>query len=149
MSEERVLELLEEAYFDELESLMNYLAAARNLETFDGVDLGEDLLVDVDDELAHAKALSHRIDVLGGRVPGSEGFGVSQPFLQPREDPTDVVAIIEGSIEAESDAISTYQELAEVALDVGDHVTYELATTHLEDEEEHKREMQKLLRSFD
>lgn len=148
MSEERILELLEEAYFDELESQMNYLAAARNLETFDGVDLGEELLADVDDELAHAKAISERIDVLGGRVPGSEEFSVGQPFLQPREDPTDVEAIIRGSIEAESDAIDTYQELAEVAQEDGDYVTYELAVAHLEDEQKHRREMRDLLESF-
>lgn len=145
---DRILELLEKAYFDELESQMNYLAIATNLETFDGVDLGEKLLLDVDDELQHAKALAERISDLGGHVSGSENFNATQPYLQPPEDHTDVKSAIKGSIQAETEAIATYRELATLAQSQKDYVTYELAVQHLEDEEKHKSEMEDLLKSF-
>lgn len=142
-------DLLTQAYYDEMESLMNYLAIGNNLETFDGVDLGEELLADVDEELDHAKAIAERLDVMGVHVPGSFDFAPHQEELQPLEDHSDVVSVLKGSIKAEKEAQELYREIAELAFEQGDHPTYQLAVEHLEDEEHHQSEMEDLLVEFE
>lgn len=145
---ETVLEVLEEAYYDELESIMNYLAIGQNLETDAGQRVSEMFLADVGEELNHAERLSERINVLGGHVSGSEEFTSTQTYLQPPEDHTDVLAVIEGSIEAEKAAQETYKRLIRKAQEQDDYVTEDLAIELLEEEQKHEREMKDLRADF-
>ena len=55
--------------------------------------------------------------------------------------------VVEGVIEAESDAVSTYQELVDLAEDADDPVTEDLAAELLADEEEHLVEFEGFLAS--
>lgn len=141
---ERVLELLEEAYFDELETIQNYIAHSENLQTVLGEELAEMFQEDVQEELGHAQDLAARIHTLGGQVPGSSEFTATQDSLQPPADSTDVLAVIDGAIEAERDAQETYRELIEEAGETGDYVTEDLAIRLLEDEETHESDLQDL-----
>lgn len=138
---ERVVELLEEAYFDELETIQNYIAHSENLQTVLGEELAEMFRADVQEELGHAQDLAARIHTVGGDVPGSLEFTATQDSLQPPEDSTDVLSVIDGAIEAEREAQETYRELIEEAADVGDHVTEDLAIRLLEDEENHESDL--------
>lgn len=144
MTNDKLLTLLEEAYYDELESIMNYLAIAQNLETDLGHTVAEEFMVDVDEELMHAKRLSARMNVLGKHVNGSFGFEATQDALQPSEDHGDVLSAIEGSIEAEQQAQDLYEDIIHEAQEVDDHVTEDLAIELLGDEQEHEREMKDL-----
>jgi bacterioferritin len=67
---------------------------------------------------------------------------MSQEALQPPEEATDELSVVEGVIEAESDAVATYRELIEAAEEAGDPVTEDLATELLADEEEHLAEFE-------
>jgi bacterioferritin len=60
--------------------------------------------------------------------------------LQPPEDSTDVLSVIRGVLDAESDAIDTYRGLIDAAEAADDPVTEDLAVTLLADEEAHRTE---------
>jgi bacterioferritin len=143
-TDDRVLELLEEAYFDELETIQNYIAHSENLQTVLGEELAEMFRQDVQEELGHAQELAARIHTLGGQVPGSAEFTPTQDSLQPPEDSTDVLSVIDGALDEETNAQEIYRELAEVAGDSGDFVTEDLAIRLLEDEENHASDLRDL-----
>lgn len=143
-SNERVLELLEEAYFDELETIQNYIAHSENLQTVLGEELAEMFRQDVQEELGHAQEIAARIHTLGGQVPGSAKFTPTQDSLQPPEDSTDVLSVIDGALDEEQNAQETYRELARVAGDSDDFVTEDLAIRLLEDEENHASDLRDL-----
>lgn len=74
------------------------------------------------------------------RLPGSAEFTARQDSLQPPEDSTDVLSVIRGVLDAETDAIDTYRELIEAAEEANDPVTEDLAVRLLADEEAHRTE---------
>lgn len=147
MSNDRVLELLIEAYFDELETMMNYIAVSENLETVAGEEVAESFSGDVSDELNHAQRLAERIHILGGDVPVSAAFEPDQIQYQTVGS-EDVEEAIEAAISAEQDAQEVYRELIEAAVAFDDPVTEDLAIELLEDEEGHERELRDLLAEF-
>jgi len=135
-----VTRLLREAYFDELETVMNYLANSIVLDGVRAEEIKESLQVDIQEELTHAQQLGERLKQLDEAPPGSMDFEAGQASLQPPADTTDVLSVIEGVIEAEEDAIGTYRELIEAATEGDDPVTEDLAVTLLADEEAHRTE---------
>jgi len=140
MSSDRVVELLQKAYFDELETVMNYQTNAIVLDGVRAEEIKDSLQQDIQEELGHAEQIGQRLKQLDASIPGSAGFTANQHSLQPPEDSTDVLAVIDGVLEAEEDAISTYRELITAAEDANDPVTEDLAVTLLSDEEAHRTE---------
>ncbi|WP_442905055.1 ferritin-like domain-containing protein [Haladaptatus sp. ZSTT2] len=139
MSEE-VTRLLRRAYSDEIETVMNYLTNAIILDGVRAAEIKESLDVDIEEELSHARLLGERLKQLDERPPSSYEFEARQQNLQPPEDSTDVLSVIEGVLEAENDAIDTYRELITAANEADDPVTEDLAVTILADEEAHRTE---------
>jgi bacterioferritin len=140
MSSDRVVELLRKAYSDEIETVMNYQTNAIVLDGVRAEEIKESLQQDIQEELTHAEQLGQRLKQLGARPPGSEEFVARQDSLQPPEDSTDVLSVIDGVLEAEEGAIATYRELIDAAEDADDPVTEDLAVTILSDEEAHRTE---------
>ena len=140
MSSDRVVELLRKAYTDEIETVMNYQTNAIVLDGVRAEEIKESLQTDIQEELGHAEMLGQRLKQLDARPPGSAEFVSRQDSLQPPEDSTDVLSVIEGVLEAEEDAIATYRELIEAAEAANDPVTEDLAVTVLSDEEAHRTE---------
>jgi bacterioferritin len=140
MSSERVLELLREAYSDEIETVMNYQTNAIVLDGVRAEEIKESLRQDIQEELTHAEQLGQRLKQLDARPPGSAEFVARQDSLQPPEDSTDVLSVIRGVLDAEEDAIETYRELVAAAEAADDPVTEDLAVTLLADEEAHQTE---------
>src|SRR5688572_33102223 len=99
-----ILELLERAYWMEMETVMSYVANAAALDGIRAEEIAEALETDVDEELGHARKFAGRIKELYGTPPGSLAFTAEQTELQPPEDATDVVAVIRGVIAAEAGA---------------------------------------------
>ena len=126
MSDNRaeVIELLKKAYSMELETVTNYLANSINLDGVRAEEIKKALAADVTEEIGHAQVLAQRIKQIGGTTPGSGDlvFGTQQ---QPPEDTTDVVAVIEGVIQAEETACALYNEIIR-ATDGTDYVTQDL-----------------------
>lgn len=145
---QEIIDLLIESYNAEIETIMNYLANGVNLEGIRADHVKESLLADVDEELGHAKELAKRIHTLGGTVPGSLSLNWTQQVMQPREDTTDVAAIIRGVIKAEEDAIAGYEKIIKACEGV-DYVTQDLAIELLGDEQEHRRQFMAYLREFE
>ena len=144
-----VTELLREAYNDELETVMNYLANGVVLKGVRAEEIKERLAADVQEELAHAQRLGDRLDQLDERPPASFEFESRQAALQPPDDPTDVLSVIEGVIAAEEDAIATYRSLIDAARAADDPVTEDLAIELLADEEAHRTEFRGFLLEYE
>jgi len=149
MTSEDVVRLLKEAYSDEIETVQNYLANAILLETIRGEEVAESLKEDVQEELGHAEELGYRLRYHDERPPASMDLEPSQASLQPPEDTADVAAVIDGVIEAETDAIETYEALIDAAQAAGDHVTEDLAVQLLADEQAHKAEFLSFKREYE
>jgi bacterioferritin len=135
-----VTDLLKEAYLDEHETVLNYMTNAIVLDGVRAEEIKESLQTDIQEELTHAEQLGQRLKQLDERPPASGEFEASQHSLQPPEDSTDVLSVIDGVLDAEEDAIATYRSLIRAAEEEDDPVTEDLAVTILADEEAHRTE---------
>ena len=145
---ERVVKLLQKAYWMELETVMSYLAASVNLDGVRAQEIRESLAEDVEEELGHARQFAERIKELYGVVPGSEQFAAEQSFLQPPDEQTDIVHIIRGVIHAETGAIEHYTRIVEET-DRVDPVTQDMTIAILHDEQRHRRLFEGFLREYE
>jgi len=145
---QEIVELLTQAYWMEMETVMSYMANAANLDGIRAEEIAEALDEDVTEELGHARAFARRIKELYGTPPGSMDFTAAQTSLQPPADPADVVTVINGVIDAESGAIAHYNRIIE-ACDGVDWATQDMVIDILRDEEGHLRTFERYLREFD
>lgn len=148
MSNQPILDALIQSYNDELETMMNYLAASVNLEGVRAEHIKKSLEADISEEFGHAQLLAKRIHVIGGDVPGSQALSWQQSFLQPPKKSTDVLAIIKGVIEAEEQAIAGYQKIIDLC-EGKDYPTQDMAIEILSDEQSHRREFVGFLKEFE
>ncbi|WP_267639864.1 ferritin-like domain-containing protein [Haloarchaeobius amylolyticus] len=140
MTDQQVVDLLKKAYSDEIETVMNYMTNAIVLDGVRAEEIKESLDQDIQEELTHARQLGNRLKQLDEAPPGSMEFEARQETLQPPEDTTDVLSVIEGVIDAEEDAIETYRALIDAAEAANDPVTEDIAVSLLADEEAHRTE---------
>jgi bacterioferritin len=143
-----IIELLESAYWMEIESVMSYITNSVNPDGVRAQEIREALEEDIQEELGHAQKFANRIKELDGVVPGSEEFRAEQSYLQPPDDQTDIVHVIKGVIEAESGAIEHYNRIIETT-DGVDWVTQDMVIEILRDEEGHRRLFQGFLREYE
>src|SRR5918998_1718324 len=145
---EQIIELLKQAYWMELETVMSYVSNSINPDGVRAQEIKESLAEDVQEELGHAQQFGERIKELYGVVPGSMEFTPEQKYLQPPASQTDIVHIIRGVIEAESGAIEHYNRIIEFC-DGIDYVTQDMVIGILRDEEGHRRLFEGFLREFE
>jgi bacterioferritin len=145
---EELIQLLEEAYWMEIETVMSYIANSTNPDGIRAQEVIEALEGDIQEELSHAQAFAQRIKELWGVVPGSLKFKAEQSFLQPPETQTDIVHVIKGVIEAEKGAIEHYTRIIEHC-DGVDFVTQDMVIGILHDEEGHLRLFEGFLREYE
>ena len=143
-----IIELLEQAYWMEIESVMSYIANSVNPDGIRAQEIKEALEEDIEDELGHAQRFAQRIKELYGVVPGSTEFQAEQTFLQPPDEQTDVVHVIRGVLEAETGAIEHYNRIIEFT-DGLDFVTQDMVIAILHDEEGHRRLFEGYLREYE
>jgi len=148
MTTQEVTDLLKKAYSDEIETVMNYLTNSIVLEGVSAEEVKESLETDIQEELNHAEMLGQRLKQLDERPPASYDFEARQESLQPPEDSTDVLSVINGVLDAEEDAIQTYRSLVDAADEAGDPVTEDIAVTILSDEEAHRTEFRGFKREY-
>jgi bacterioferritin len=143
----KLIEMLEKAYWMEMETVMSYLANSVNPDGVRAQEIIEALRQDITEELDHAQQFANRIKELYGVVPGSEDFHAEQSYLQPPEHQTDIVHVIKGVIEAESGAIEHYNRIIEFSEGV-DYVTQDMVIGILRDEQAHRRLFEGFLREY-
>jgi len=144
---EHLIEMLTQAYWMEIETVMSYLASSINPDGVRAQEIIESLEEDVEEELDHAKQFGNRIKELYGVVPGSLDFNAEQSYLQPPDEQTDIVHVIKGVIEAETGAIEHYNAIIEFC-EGRDPVTQDMVIEILHDEEGHRRLFEGFLREY-
>lgn len=142
-----IIAALRQAYNMEVETVINYLANSLHLEGVRAEFIKQALATDIQEELGHAQQLGHRIKQLGGTIPGSTHLKMTQKSLEPPEDPTDVVDVIKGVLQAEEDAINHYRSIIKLT-DGEDYVTQDLAITLLGQEEAHRQDFEGFLKEY-
>jgi bacterioferritin len=145
---DEIIEFLKQAYFAELETVMNYVTNSVNPDGVRAQEVKESLEEDIQEELTHAQQFAQRIKELYGVVPGSTEFKAEQDSLQPPEHQTDVVHVIKGVIDAETKAIELYTRIVE-ATDEVDPVTNDMMIEVLHDEQGHRRLFEGFLREYE
>ncbi len=145
---EEIVELLKQAYWMEIETVMSYIANSVNPDGVRAQEIIESLQQDITEELGHAQQFADRIKQLYGVVPGSQEFEAEQSYLQPPEHQTDIVHVIRGVIEAEKGAIEHYTRMIEVT-DGIDPVTQDMVIAILHDEQGHRRLFEGFLREYE
>ena len=150
MAEKRaeIIELLKQAYFAELETVINYTTNSVNPDGVRAQEIKEALEEDIQEELGHAQEFANRIKELYGIVPGSMDFKAEQELLQPPEEQTDVVHVIKGVIDAETKAVELYTRIVETT-DEDDPVTNDMVIAILRNEQEHRRMFEGFLREYE
>ncbi len=145
---EEVIELLKQAYWMEIETVMNYVTNSVNPDGVRAQEIKEALEEDIQEELGHAQQFAQRIKELYGVVPGSMEFKAEQAYMQPPEEQTDVVHVIRGVIAAETAAIEHYTRIVEETEGV-DLVTQDMVIDILRDEQSHRRLFEGFLREYE
>ena len=143
-----IVELLKQAYFAELETVINYVCNSTNPDGLRAQEIKESLSVDIQEELGHAQQFAARIKELYGVVPSSVDFVAHQQALAPPTDQTDLAHVIKGVIEAETSAIELYNQIIDVT-DGVDPVTNDMVIAILRDEEGHRRLFEGFLREVE
>jgi len=90
---------------------MNYRTNSIVLDGVRAQEIKESLEEDILEELTHAELLGQRRKQLGARPPGSAEFTAQQESLQPPEDSTDVLAVIDGVLDAEEERFRRTESL--------------------------------------
>jgi bacterioferritin len=144
---EKIIKGLVDAYWAELETVMNYIAHSTNLDGVRAEEIKKALALEIQDEIGHAQTLAKRIKEIGGVIPGSFDMKTNQKSLQPIEDTTDVEYVIRGVIDAENSAIEGYNKLIKEC-DGVDYVTQDLVITLLGDEESHRTVFEGYLKEY-
>jgi bacterioferritin len=144
---EHLIGLLTQAYWMEIETVMNYITNSINPDGVRAQEIIESLEEDIQEELGHARQYGARIKELYGVVPGSLDFRAEQSYLQPPDEQTDIVHVIKGVIEAESGAIQHYNRIIEFC-EGRDPVTQDMVIDILRDEEGHRRLFEGFLREY-
>ena len=145
---EQIVELLKQAYFAELETVINYVTNSTNPDGVRAQEIKESLEEDIQEELDHAQQFANRIKDLYGVVPGSLEFKAEQTLLQSPAEQTDVVHVIKGVIDAETKAIELYTRIVEVT-EESDPVTQDMVIAILQDEQGHRRLFEGFLREYE
>ena len=144
---EHIIDLLTEAYWMEIETVMSYIANSVNPDGVRAQEIVESLDADIQEELGHAQQFAARIKELYGVVPGSLDFNAEQSYLQPPDEQTDIVHVIKGVIEAETGAIEHYNGIIDFC-EGRDPVTQDMVIDILRDEEGHRRLFEGFLREY-
>lgn len=138
---------LVKSYWMEIETVINYISNSINPDGLRAEEIKKSLSVDIAEELLHAQTIAKRIKELGGQVPGSFDMKPEQTSLQPKEDSTDLISVIEGTLEAEQGAIDNYNKLIQLC-DGKDYVTQDMCVRLLAAEETHRAEFTGFLKEF-
>ncbi len=145
---EKLVGMLERAYWMEIETVMSYVANSTNPDGVRAMEIKESLQTDITEELGHAQQFAARIKELYGVVPGSMEFKPEQDYLQPPSEQTDIPHVVRGVIEAEAGAISFYNDIIEFAAE-HDPVTEDMVIAILRDEQGHMRQFEGFLREYE
>lgn len=138
-----ILAELKRSYAIELETMQNYLAHSIDLNGKEAEPIRKSLEEQITLKLKHARRLAKRINILGGRLPGSLELSRDQHLLQPPSDQMDTMAVVQGVISVNETSIGQYQKIIHLTEGL-DYVTQDMVIDLLSDE----RELHRLFLGF-
>lgn len=145
---ERIITLLTRAYWMEIETVMNYMAASVNPDGVRGRAIARAIADDIEEELGHTRRFAARIKELYGVVPGSVDFSAEQQYMHPPQHQTDTVSVIRAVIDAENGAIEHYTKIIRETDEI-DPVTQDMVIEILHDEQAHRRLFEGFMREYE
>jgi len=116
----------------EYQAAIQYIQHASVMEGAEFISIMEELMAHADEEIAHAKKISDRIDYLGG-VPVAT---MEQAKISP-----DAIEMLEQDKASEEEAITRYKERIEQAESMKDYGSKNMLMDILEEEEEHRNDL--------
>ncbi len=131
-----LIEGLNEDLEFEYTAIIQYITYSATIKGISRIELKEFFLDEVNDELEHAKYLSHKISALGGT-----------PSIKPRtfKITEDVKEMVEELLKAEEDTIERYKRHSELAEKLG-YVDIKVQLENIIlDEAKHRDELKKIL----
>ena len=138
----KVVELLENAYFAEIETVINYISIFNNLKGIKSEPVKNILKNEIQDGFRHAQEIANRIRILGFIVPSSKLFRESALSDGQKKISTNNGNLLDSTMQSivaiEAEAINIYKEIIDMTAEK-DPGTADLATTLLRDEEDHYR----------
>jgi ferritin-like protein len=142
-----IIAALKRSYAGEFETLQNYVAQVVHFRGTVPETIGTSLEASISQRLKNVRRLARRINVLGGRVPGSLELPRTQDYLQPGAEKADALALIHGVLRASGAAIARYETI--IALTEGnDYLTQDLVIDLLSHERDLHQLFTNLLRDF-
>lgn len=144
---EQLVEMLTKAYWMEIETVMNYLAASISQPGAHTLAVRTALREGVEEEVGHARALGRRIQELHGVVPGVSASTGDEDGPKPFSSPTDLATMLEAVVAAETSAIRHYMQIMRVTRQV-DQDTNDVVLEILRDEQRHLRLFEDFLKEF-
>lgn len=142
-----IVELLTQAYWMEIETVMNYLAASMGHGGAGALKVNAALVAGVEDEVQHAQRLGRRIHELHSVLPRAGGRTIDHEYLRPLGRQLDVATMIQAVVAAEMSAVRHYSLIKRVTGRV-DLATHVMATEILRDEQRHLRLFEGYLREY-
>lgn len=146
-----IIEILKKAYSDEMRIFHYFWYVGINIEGIGLVTYARALKTQATGELLHAELLADRISELGSRAPSNPSewekmstIGILDPSKHLTLRPG-----LERALEFEGKAVENYNALAKKALELGDFVTYNLATPILADEVKDEQHTEDVLISLE
>lgn len=146
-----IVDALKKAYSDEMRIFHYFWYVGINMEGIGLVTYAQALKTQATGELMHAELLANRISELGAKAPSNptewEKLSTIGP-LDPAKHLT-LRSALERATKFEGKAVENYNALAKKALELGDYVTYNLATTILADEVKDEQHTEDILMSLE
>ncbi len=146
-----IIEILKKAYCDELRIFHYFWYVGINMEGIGLVTHAAALKTQATGELAHAELLADRISELGDIAPSDPSEWKQYSTIGPLDPAKHLTlrAALERSLEFEGKAVENYNGLAKKALELGDYVTYNLASTIMADEVKDEQHTEDVLKSLE
>jgi bacterioferritin len=139
---------LKKSYAGEFETLQNYVAHAVDLAGTRPEIVRASLAASISQKLRNVRRLALRINLLGGRVPGSLELPRAQNYLQPTPESPDVLTVIHGILRASEAAIARYETII-AATEGNDYLTQDLVIDLLAQERDQHQLFTRLLENMD
>jgi len=146
-----IVDILKKAYSDEMRIFHSFWYVGINMEGIGLVTYAAALRTQATGELGHAELLADKISELGDRAPSDPTEWKQYSTIGPL-DPAQHLTLrsaLERALEFEGKAVENYNALAKKALELGDYVTYNLATTVMADEVKDEQHTEDVLKSLE
>ena len=142
-----IVELLTSAYWMEIETVMNYIAASITHSDARGLEIKAALIEGVEEEVEHARRVGRRIQELCGVVPAASETATDEECSPPPPRDGDIAATVDAVIAAENVAIRQYGKITRATAHI-DEITNAIAIEILGDEQRHLRRFEDFQRKY-